>query len=98
MLALSMQQGEGFWLVREGQEDQRWELIEVFLAKGFVIRGPQGVEYEVTQDDEVEIATGVWVSDGLRRIVGRCRVNIQAPQSVTILRDERYADYKKKAA
>jgi hypothetical protein len=92
MLALSMQKGEGFWLVRDGQPDQRWELIEVFLAKGFVVRGPEGKEYEVNQDDEVEIAPKVWLSDGLRRIAGRARVNIEAPQSVTILRDERYSD------
>jgi hypothetical protein len=97
MLALSICQGEGFWLVRDGCPDERWELIEVFLAKGFVVRGPNGKEYEVKQTDEVEIAKDVWLSDGPRRIVGRARVNIEAPQSVTILRDERYQK-KKEAA
>jgi hypothetical protein len=99
MLALSMTVGEGFWLLVDGREDERWEIIEVFLARGFVVRGgPKKIEYEVTQDDEVEIAPGVWLSDGIRRIVGRARVNIQAPQKVMVLRDDLYVERKKKEA
>jgi hypothetical protein len=98
MLTLSMSVGEGFWLLSEGRADERWFLKEVFLARGFVVEGPTGTEYEVTQTDEVEIAPGVWLSDGNRRIVGRARVVVSAPQSVMILRDDLYVERKKKEA
>jgi hypothetical protein len=98
MLTLSVSVGEGFWLLREGSDDERWMVREVFLARGYVIEGPNGAVYEIKQEDEVEIAPAVWLGDGNRRIVGRARVLIDAPQNVTILRDELYEERKKKEA
>lgn len=99
MLTLTLSVGEGFWLLREGRKDERWVIKEVFLSRGFVVcGGPKQIEYEITQEDEVEIAPDVWLSDGKRRIVGRVRMTIEAPQDVTILRDELYHERKKKEA
>jgi hypothetical protein len=98
MLTLSLSVGEGFWLLTEGREDERWVVKEVFLARGFVVAGPKGIEREVTQEDEVEIAPKVWLSDGIRRIVGRARINVEAPQDVMILRDDLYTERKRKEA
>jgi hypothetical protein len=103
MLALSLSKDEGFWLLCAGRTDERWLVAEVFLARGFVLEGPKGEKIEIgsdreTHDDEVEIASEVWVSDGHRHIVGRARVVFNAPQSVIILRDELYEERKRKEA
>ena len=103
MLAVSMSKGEGFWLLQDGSPDERWVLKEVFLSRGFILEGPDGHtvsvgESEETNDDEIEIVDDVWVSDGHRHIVGRARVVFNAPQSITILRDELYVERKKQEA
>lgn len=103
MLTLSLAQGEGFWLLRDGKPDQRWALEEVYLARGFVLRSDDGQEFAVgsdtaSADEEVEICDKVWVSDGHRHIVGRARVVVNAPQSIMILRDELYVERKRKEA
>lgn len=98
MLTISLVVGDGFWLLRKGKADERWEMKEVFLSRGFVLAGPGGVEYEINPEEELEIAPGVWVSDGHRVIVGKARVVFAAPQEVVILRDELYVERKKREA
>ena len=97
-LTLSMAQGEGLWLMQEGKPSERWVIDEVFLSRGFILKGPDGRLLQVHPDDEVEIAEEVWVSDGHRLIVGRARIVLNAPKKVTILRDELYEERKRREA
>lgn len=90
-LTISFMKDEGFWLVGDTPEqDRRFVMDEVFLTRGFVLKGPNEERISVTPNDEVEIAPEVWVSDGHRLIVGKARCVFEAPQRIKILRDELY--------
>jgi hypothetical protein len=98
MLTLSLAQGEGFWLLKAGHQDRRWELDEVFLSKGFTVKSDDGKVQEVRPEEELELAHDVWISDGDRLIVGRARIVLNAPMDVKILRDALYEERKRKVA
>lgn len=90
-LTFTMQQGDGFWICGDTPaEDQRFVMDEIFLSRGFTLRGPDDKLYNCEAATEVEIAPNVWVSDGHRLIVGKARVVFEAPRSIKILRDDLY--------
>lgn len=90
-LTISLLKGDGFWIVGQTPEqDKRFEVDEVFLSRGFVLKDEKGSKTQITNEDEVEICDDVWVSDGHRTIVGKARCVFTAPVSIRILRDELY--------
>lgn len=83
-LILTLQSGEGFYV-----GDRRW-VVESYDDTGIWLTGPESARHRITEEEAVEIEPNVMVSEGFIPEMG-CRLVIDAPREIAILRDELYA-------
>ena len=88
-LTLTLQEGEGFWI-----GDRRW-YVESFDDDGVRLIGPPEREGGlpqrrwITEKEAVEIEPEVFAQEGFIPEMG-CRIALEAPRKIAILRDELY--------
>lgn len=82
-LTLTLQEGEGFYI-----GDRRW-YVASFDDGGVELIGPEGQTVRVTEKESIEIEPEVFAQEGFIPEMG-CRIALEAPRKIAILRDELY--------
>lgn len=82
-LTLTLQEGEGFWI-----GDRRW-YVAGFDDEGVELIGPDNQCVRITEKEAVEIEPEVFAQEGFIPEMG-CRIALEAPRKIAILRDELY--------
>src|SRR5690606_22122797 len=82
-LSFTLRLAEGFYV-----GDNRW-YVEAIEQQSVVLVGPNARRVEVSDQEAVELEPNVFVSEGFPLEFG-CRLVLDAPRSILILRDELY--------
>ena len=90
-LVLSMRERQDFFI-----GDERFVIDHVYSETHFRVRNVKsGKVFDITDTMSTEVMTGVTLFAGDREQAMLCRVAIDAPRDVIVLRGERYRAYEK---